>query len=105
MKLMTAEIKKQFAKQAALGITGENAIVYLKLFDPCGRFTAYAIEYEPEHNECFGYVISPLGQDCDEWGYFSLTEIAAVRNRLGLGIERDRWWKPKRIGDVIRSDD
>jgi hypothetical protein len=43
--------------------------------------------------ELYGYCISPLGPDCDEWGYASLNELATVRNRLGLGIERDLHWQ------------
>jgi len=29
-----------------------------------------------------------------EWGYFSLKELESVRGPLGLGIERDIYFKP-----------
>ena len=35
-------------------------------------------EYFPEEREFFGYV-SIFGDHCDEWGYFSLDEIASVK--------------------------
>lgn len=69
-------------------------VAVLKIMDPCGRFTLYAVEYEPEERCFFGYVVSPLGPDCDEWGYSSLDELESVRNRLGLPLELDLYWKP-----------
>jgi hypothetical protein len=71
----------------------------VKLFDPCGRYTLYVFEAEEVPAEetmdgrpdlfLYGYCVSPLGEDCDEWGYASLNEIAGTKNRFGLGIERD----------------
>lgn len=48
----------------------------------------------------FGYCISPLGPDCDELGYASLAEIESVRNRLGLGLERDTSFRPTTLGEI-----
>jgi hypothetical protein len=75
-------------------IDADAKVCPLKIFDPCGRFTLYVVEYEPVHRVFFGYVVSPLGPDCDEWGYASLDELEAVRNQLGLPLEVDVHWKP-----------
>jgi hypothetical protein len=40
----------------------------------------------------------------DELGYSSLDEIAALRNRLGLGIERDLWWEPTLLSKVREGE-
>jgi hypothetical protein len=97
MKLMTKEIAKVLPKLGATeGVPMGERKVPLKFFDPCGRYTFYVLEWDGE-DTFFGYVVSPLGEDCDEFGYASLAEIAAVRNRLGLGIERDKLWDPKTL--------
>ena len=46
----------------------------------------------------FGYVI---GLE-EEWGYFLLSEIASIRGPLGLAVERDLWFQPGPIAEVIR---
>ncbi len=66
----------------------------MKFFDPSGRATWYGMEYDPAERRFFGYVVGPLGPDCDEWGYFSLTELEGIRCRFGLKVERDAWFKP-----------
>lgn len=70
----------------------DQKVVLLKVFDPCSRWTWYAVEFDGE-DTCFGYIVSGLGSDCDEWGYFSLAELKSVRNRLGIPLERDLHWK------------
>ena len=35
-----------------------------------------------------------------EHGYFSLSELSTVRNRMGLGIERDTSFRPKPLRDI-----
>jgi len=82
----------------------EEKLAVLKFFDPCGRGTWYAVEGQEEEGDLclFGWVASPLGPDCDEWGYFSLNELASVRNRLGLGIERDMHFRPTPIEKLIK---
>lgn len=96
-KLITKEVERQAAKYPIgsqdnynLGLDGLNeATVWLKLFDPTGRYTLFVTEADLKRGLLFGYCISPLGEDCDEWGYTSLDELRTVRGRWGLGIERD----------------
>lgn len=99
MKLLTKADAAKLRKapfRSTEGLAAESIPVIVKFFDPCGRGTWYATEAQefagdagPDW-EFFGYVVSPLGDDCDEYGYFRLSELASVRNRFGLGIERDR---------------
>jgi hypothetical protein len=101
MKLLTKELLARFAK---LGRQEDSAdpIVVAKFFNPAGAGTWYATEYDPESNEFFGYV-SIFGDDCDEWGSFSLNELENYRGKFGLGIERDLYFDEKRISEVVPS--
>ena len=42
----------------------------------------------------------PFGPDCDEWGYFDKLALERVTTRMGLGLERDVWWKPALIPEL-----
>ena len=105
MQLLTASLEASFARSPIGGQDGkgDDALVIAKFFDPSGRYTFYATEGGPILDdgtpvltangtpdwEFFGYCLSPLGEDCDEWGYATLAELQSVRGRFGLGIERD----------------
>lgn len=88
MKLLTKEILSQFRK---IGSQEENKdpILVCKFFTPDGGWTWYPTEYNEKEGVFFGYVI---GLE-KEWGYFSLSELSAIRGKFGLQIERDRWYK------------
>lgn len=89
--------------RATEDIPPEKKIAHVKFFGG-GRGTWYAVEGSREGDDLmfYGYVVSPLGPDCDEWGYFSLNELQAVQYPLKVngrvaghvGLERDKWWKP-----------
>jgi hypothetical protein len=88
--------EKREALKAAWMLAQESErpsdVCVVKLFDPSGRYTYYAFEgYDRDDGEfiLYGYCVSPLGPDCDEWGYTALSEIEDVTNRFGLKIERD----------------
>lgn len=74
-----------------------DPMVWVKFFDPCGSWTWYATEFDGE-DLFFGYVDGFEG----ELGYFSLSELASVKGPFGLGIERDRHFKPRRLSEVKR---
>jgi hypothetical protein len=99
MKLMTKDLEKKFAKVGSQRECDDPTVV-AKFFDPCGRWTYFATEFYPEDRTIFGYCVSPLGDDCDEWGYASLDEIEATKNGLGLGMERDLYFDPKKASEV-----
>ncbi len=104
VKLMTKAIElKAPALYATEGVPNDEKVIIASIFDPCGRFTFYMVEYNPTTRIAFGYTISPLGPDCDEWGYSDLNELDAVRNSWGLPLERDYSFdlRGKTIGQVV----
>jgi len=74
-------------------------IAHAKLFTPDPGWTWFISEDSEEDGDwlLFGYVI---GLE-EEWGYFLLSEIASVRGPLGLTVERDLWFQPGPIAEVI----
>jgi len=70
-----------------------DPIAHIKLFTPDGNWTWYITEYSKEENLCFGLVV---GHET-ELGYFSIDELQEVRGPLGLKIERDLHFTPKRV--------
>ena len=59
----------------------------VKLFNPVGAATWLATELAEDGDTLFG--LADLGFGCPELGYFSLSEIRAIRLPYGLWIERD----------------
>jgi hypothetical protein len=80
-----------------------DPVAVVKFFDPCGRYTLYVLEgsRQPDGDLLFfGFCVSPLGPDCDELGYVSLSQLESVRGPLGLGIERDLYFKPTPLSKI-----
>lgn len=72
-----------------------GGLAKVKLFDPCGSWTWFISEYDPATGNCFGLVD---GFE-KELGYFNINELAAVRNRMGLPLERDLHWMPRPLSE------
>ncbi len=89
MELLPSGIAKNLPKLYTQESKGNNAIAYVKFFDPCSNWTWYVLEYDGD-DTFFGLV---KGHET-EMGYFSKGELEAYRNMLGLGIERDVDFKP-----------
>ena len=98
MKLLTKEIKQALPAMGATEGQGSDAIAVVKYFDPTGSATWYGIEFDGD-DQFFGW--AELLPGCGEYGYFSLRELQSVRGPLGLGIERDLYFTPKPIGEVL----
>lgn len=93
-KMMTQEMKRNFKKTGSQEDV-ENPVVVAKFFNPYGRNTWFATEYDEETRTFFGYCVGPFDPDCDEWGYFSLDEIEAVMVPVfgtRLPLERDLYF-------------
>jgi hypothetical protein len=61
----------------------------VKLFTPDAQCTWLLSEVDPDDaDRAFG--LCDLGQGAPELGYVSLAELATVRGKLGLPVERDR---------------
>ncbi len=76
-----------------------DAIAYVKLFTPDSHFTWYILEIDDDNNLCFGYVVA----DFNEYGYFTLLELESLRGPLNMRVERDIYFNPTRIADIIKE--
>lgn len=70
-----------------------DPVPVVKFFNPCGAATWLATELDADGDTLFG--LADLGFGCPELGSFSLAEIAAVRLRFGLRVERDEYFATK----------
>lgn len=104
MKLMTKEILKKFPPLYSTDgkPKGEVAVI-VKYFDPTGRMTYYATEFDPKSRTLFGFMHSPLGEDYDELGYSSLDEFEKIKSPYGLGIERDLYFGEHTLEEVMEK--
>ena len=92
MKLLTKTQREQLLANAENQDRDHRPVV--KFFNPCGVATWLFTELDPEDGDTL-FGLSDLGFGNPELGYSSLAEIASVRLRFGLGIERDLYFKPK----------
>lgn len=76
-----------------------SKVFRVKLFDPCGSWSWYVQDWDGS-DICFGYVFGHF----PEWGTFSLSELASVKGRLGIGIEVDTSFRPTAVDDVMGLD-
>lgn len=106
MKLITKALEDILAKYPLYSQDGkgDDAVVIAKFFLPGSGFTWYVTEAEKQTNGdymFFGFVDGIEG----EFGYFTLSELASVRGRFGLTIERDMYFNNGKItlGEVKRE--
>jgi hypothetical protein len=99
MKLITEEFEKLFIKYPLYSQESEkDPLVIAKFFDPCGSATWFLTEYNPVDKIAFGYV---TGLTADEFGYVSLIELESIKRPYGLTIERDLYFRQKRLGECV----
>lgn len=100
-KLLTAEARRKLPALYANEKLGDpmDAVCQVKFFSPLGRMTFFATEFDGD-DTFFGYMVSPLGADCDEWGYQSLREMAEAFRGMPL-VERDCYFTPAPVRDLI----
>ena len=77
-------------------------IVHAKLFTPDAGWTWFITEGSEEDEDwlLFGYVI---GLE-EEWGHFLLSELASIQGPLRLPVERDFWFQPGPIDELLRRE-
>ena len=68
-----------------------------------GRGAFYATECNPDTMTFFGYIVSNLGRDCDEFGYVSLKELEGIKAGSGLICERDQYFTPKPMSEARKQ--
>lgn len=91
MLLITKAIKKNAQKQFSKG-SDMSQLVVAKFFDPCGSWTWYLMNQDPDDPDYLWGIVKGFEI---EMGSFSLSELSSVKNALGIGIERDRYFTPK----------
>ena len=97
MLLLTKRLRRCLPKLYAQEAKGLDAIIYVKFFTPDAHWIWFATEFDGD-DTFFGFVQG----DFPELGYFSLSELEQVRGQLGLPVERDRYFAPKLLRDVIK---
>ena len=100
--LLPKSIEKQLPKlYSTEGELIGDKIAYARYFFPMGAYTAYLLEYDPKERIGFGAVT--MGYEW-ELGIMSLEEMAEV-NIHGLGIERDLYFKPKKLHEIAELEE
>ena len=83
-------------------LTESESIAYVKFFTPDSSFTWYAVSAsrDPETGDVqfYGLVDSHMAR---ELGYFWLSEISKVRGPYGLPVERDLYFTPVPLADLL----
>ena len=96
MELINDEIKNKLPRLFEQESKGLNAIVYVKFFTPDSNWTWYATEFDGV--DIFFGLVDGLEK---EFGYFSLTELQSVHGPLGMKIERDMYFKPTKVKELM----
>lgn len=96
MKLLTKSVREQLPKLYATEELELKAPALVKFFSIWTPWTWYATEFDGK-DIFFGYVIG----DFPELGYFSLSELESVQGRFGPLIERDLYFKPTPLQEII----
>ena len=90
MKLLTEAQRRELLANGQRSAAGDqiDPLPVVKLFTPDAGATWLLSELDPEDpDRAFG--LCDFGLGYPEIGYVSLTELASVRGRLGLPVERD----------------
>ena len=77
---------------------GLDAMAQVKFFTPDSSWTWYASEFDGD--DIFFGLVSGFEV---ELGYFSLKEMQEVRGPLGLPIERDLYYEPKSLRELMEK--
>lgn len=99
MQLLTQDLREQLLangrrQQPFRGTADEiDFVPVVKLFTPDANATWLLTEIDPEDPD-LAFGLCDLGLCCPELGSVRLTELASVRARLRLPIERDLHFRP-----------
>jgi hypothetical protein len=94
--LLTKQLRRKLPKLYSQEKKGLGALAIVKFFMPDGHWTWYATEFDGQ-NVFFGFVEG----DYPELGYFALDELRLIRGRLGLPVERDRYFEPTPLRELM----
>ncbi len=77
---------------------GLMAIALVKFFTPDSNWSWYASEFDGE--DLFFGLVSGFEV---ELGYYLLSELQSVKGSLGLPIERDLYYEPKTLKELMKK--
>ncbi len=95
MELLTQELRKKLPKLYSQEEV-KDPMVICKFFYPDFSWTWYAIEFDGV-DQFYGLVDGFV----KELGYFSLSELLTNKGKLGLSVERDRYFIPCRLSTLM----
>ena len=91
MKLLTQEQERRLLAQGRANAGREESEDFkpvVKLFCPWSGATWLLSELDPDEPD-IAFGLCDLGMGFPEFGTVSLSELASIKGKLGLGIERD----------------
>ena len=97
MKLLTKKVLRKLPELYSQEDKGLEAVAVVKFFTPDSSWTWYATEFDGE--DLFFGLVDGFEK---ELGYFRLSELKQVKGKLGLPIERDRYFEPKQLKELMR---
>ncbi|QND62341.1 DUF2958 domain-containing protein [Mesorhizobium huakuii] len=113
MQLLTQDLREKLLangrqQQPLRGTSDEiDFVPVVKLFTPDAGATWLLTEMDPDDPD-IAFGLCDLGIGSPELGSVSLAELAAVRGRLGLPVERDLHFQPNRTlsayADIAQRD-
>ena len=102
MKLLTSDLRKRLLQNGRLsremqeqGRPEPDFVPVVKLFTPDAACTWLLTEIDPDDPD-IAFGLCDLGLGFPEIGSVSLTELESVRGKLGLPVERDRFFTPEK---------
>jgi hypothetical protein len=104
-KALTEQLLANGRAQRAAMDKGDDALDFkpvVKLFTPDAQCTWLLTERDPDNGLAFG--LCDLGMGEPELGYVSLVELASVRGKLGLPVERDRHFEASKTISAYADD-
>ena len=96
MVLLTKEVLKKLPPLYSQEEKGLDAVAVVKFFTPDSNWTWYATEFDGD--DLFFGLVDGFEK---EIGYFRLSELQSVKGALGLPIERDMYFKPKTLKELM----
>jgi len=98
MKLLTNALRKRLPPLGSQDGKGLDAVAHVKFFGPDTSWSWFATEFDGQ-DRFFGLV---KGFE-EELGYFSLSELKRSRGILGLPVERDRFFRPTPLRELMTA--
>ena len=98
VQLLTKKNRQDLPEIYSQDGKGTDAVAVVKFFTPDSSWTWYATEFDGEET-FFGLVD---GHE-KELGYFHLSELASARGPMGLPIERDRFFTPVALQELMQA--